>query len=525
MLRASSFALCSLLGLFLTDHVLTAQSKRTQRDPADYGWPFAVPKGAGARATLSRRDLYNLGILGAKAWDADTPDPAPRAGGGRRRFQGTGKPAKDVGPQRLVIRAIHPEGPARRAGLKLGDIVTAISGKNFKKGCFEVLAKALSKAESTKGKNVLTLKIERDGKKLDLDVKVPYLGKELAKPTVGKGRSIILRKALDWLAEKQESSGGFAASLGGNNGVVVMTSLAGLAWLASGSSAKRGKFKKNIARAHEFVVKGLTAKSPFAGRMPQGASWDQTNWAYAHVGIFLGELYAADGGKQLKRELETVAQTLSLRQEASGGYAHGPGGKNALGYLELNIMAGFVMTTLGLTKQAGCQVDDQVHERLLAYCKSSAGGGGVGYSTASGQKGQGNIGRTAGAWLGAVACGLRSQKFVKRMGSWAKSHIADVLDGHATLMQHILLAGVAAPALGKKASTSFWKGLRRDFTLARSPDGSFQSRPWHESLTMNSNTDVTMGQVWTTACWAIVLGAGDKNGSKLALPAWTGRKK
>ena len=66
--------------------------------------------------------------------------------------------------------------------------------------------------------------------------------------------------------------------------------------------------------------------------------------------------------------------------------------------------------------------------------------------------------------------------------------------------------------------------MRRDLILARAPDGSFQPRPWHESLLMQTNTDVIMGEVWTTACWTIVLAADGKGDKKGGLPGWLGRR-
>ena len=101
------------------------------------------------------------------------------------------------------------------------------------------------------------------------------------------------------------------------------------------------------------------------------------------------------------------------------------------------------------------------------------------------------------------------------MRDYVQQHVADMMGGHASLQQHILLAGIAAAALGAETRAAYWNGgLRRDLTLARAPDGSFQPRPWHETLAMSSNTDVAMGDVWTTASWAIVLGAhrDDKKG-------------
>ena len=111
------------------------------------------------------------------------------------------------------------------------------------------------------------------------------------------------------------------------------------------------------------------------------------------------------------------------------------------------------------------------------------------------------------------------------MAAYTKEHIADMMGGHASLQQHVLLAGLAAVALGKEGQAAYWAGgLQRDLTLARTPDGSLQPRPWHESLSMQSNTDVSVGEVWTTASWAIVLGAHGESG-KGGLPGWCGRRR
>jgi len=90
-------------------------------------------------------------------------------------------------------------------------------------------------------------------------------------------------------------------------------------------------------------------------------------------------------------------------------------------------------------------------------------------------------------------------------------------------MQHFLLAGVAAHAQGGDARKEFWSAAAQELTIARAPDGSFQPRPWHESLSIGSNSDVSFGDVWTTAAWAIVLACEpSRDGARPGLPAWMG---
>ena len=485
------------------------------------GWPFGA-----ARQRFRKLDLYNLGLLGAKAADAATPKPdlnaPPRTG--RRQVQM--QPASnDDGPDRLRIDVLFPEGPAERAGVKEGDILVGVGSRRFSKGSLEPIAKALLKAES--GKGVVTLLVERPGEKGTRKIKVtiPRGGKAAAKPTVGPGRAALVERALAWLAKRQGQAGEFSATLSGLNGAVVQTSVAGLAWIGAGSDLKGGPHQDNLRRAADWLVGNIEGfRNETAARAAGGPSWNQSNWGLAHAAIFLGELRARTPERGIEKALHFAAGQLVENQERSGGWAHGPGGKNALGYLELNIVTGLALCGLGLARQSGFLVPDDCFDRAHEYLKKSSSGGGVGYSAGAGQAGQGNIGRTAATWLGYLALGRRKDAFCRQMGKYVAGNADRPLGGHASLMQHILLAGVAAHAQGGAAKKSFWKAMRRDLVLARAPDGSFQPRPWHESLSMKSNSDVTFGEVWTTGAWAMVLVSEESKDGKRGFPAWYGRK-
>lgn len=511
-------ATAALLGCLLA----AAAPLPAQEAPAGgFAWPFGRKAGPGSGiGALEERDFHNLGLLGAKARDADRA-PATQRGG---RIAMTANPdAKDQGPERLLVEMLLPDGPASKAGLKPGDVLVGAGGRAFTEGSFAALAAALIKAEAA-AKGVVALDVERTGakgtQKLALKIPVPSGGADAAKPAAGKGRRAILLDACAWLAGRQNDDGGFAETLSGANGAVVQASLAGMAWLGAGGQ----KFTDNVDRAAKFVMRRLDAPDPMQGARTGGANWNQSNWGYVHAALFLAELQARRPSALVKNELQRLATEIGRRQEASGGWAHGPGGKNALDYLELNIVTGLALSALGSAKAVGCEVDRSVVEKAVAYCEASGGGGGgVGYSTAPGQAGQSNIGRTAAAWLGVENLGPGGAAFAPKARRWVAQNCGDYLGGHASLMQHILLAGVAAGALGGEAANRFWDHAERDLTLARAPDGSLQPRPWHESLAMGSNSDVTFGEVWTTAAWAIVLAADPKENKGAGLPVWTGQ--
>ena len=482
------------------------------------GWPFG---GSGFR----KWDLFNLGLIGAKASDAAGPAPVKNAPprSGRQSFQ-IDKPSHDDGPSALRLELIMPGGPAEKAGLVVGDVVVGAGSKKFRDGSLPALAKALLKAASKDGK--LTLHVRRaSGKTEKVIVEIEAGGKDAAKPTVGPGRRALVDGALKWLAERQDAEGGYRETLSGKNGAVVQTAVAGLAWLGAGNDLQNGPYKDNVARAAMWIAANVEAleQDGLGGRRPGGASWHQGNWGWAHAAIFLGELHLRTPDEKVKEALTYCAAMLSQTQEKSGGWAHGPGGKNALGYLELNIVTGLALSGLGLAHRNGIRVSDKVLERAEEYLRLSSGGGGVGYSANAGQKGQGNIGRTAACWLGYLALERGKSKFGKSMGAWVKRNVDAVLKGHASLMQHIMLAGVSAHAAGKASVRKFWKKLERDLVLARAPDGSFQPRPWHESLGMKSNSDVTFGDVWTTAAWTMILVSEPTKDGFVGFPGWFGR--
>lgn len=479
-------------------------------------WPFGIdPEDPRAR----NRDLYNLGLLGAKATDAIRGEPQP--GTGLQRFEGVVEEVPDHGPKKLHIECLFPEGPAAVAGLRVGDVVVGLGSKEFKDGCFAPLSKALIGAASAKKPKEITLRVEREGERGVQKIAVPIepLDKLLAKPSRPEARALLAARALDWLAERQGEDGGFPQTLSGMNGAVVQTCMAGLAWITGGSSLESGPHAENLAKAFTFVSTNAGAKSALSGET--GSNWSQENWGWVHAGIFLGELHRASPNEELLVALQRIVDTIQGNQEASGGYAHGPGGPNALGYVELNIVGGLALCALGLGQQAGCTIDEDKVERLMAYIEASSGDG-VGYSTKDGQRGIANIGRSASTWLGYRTLGQGKNKFAARLAGYVKRNADEVLGGHASLMQHILFAGLAAQAQGGAAEKNYWSTMERDLVLALSPDGSFQPRPWSESVRMASNSDVSFGEVWTTACWTCVLACQPPKKSSGGLPALLG---
>ena len=76
--------------------------------------------------------------------------------------------------------------------------------------------------------------------------------------------------------------------------------------------------------------------------------------------MFLAECYACHKDPTLKAKIQEVVRLLEGSQEDTGGWAHGPGGPNSLGYLELEVMSNLAVTALGLAKRIGCKVNEEI---------------------------------------------------------------------------------------------------------------------------------------------------------------------
>lgn len=459
--------------------------------PDDWPWPppgmggngngngnggngFGQPRRSGEFHTL---DAFNLGPIGAR-----------------------GMPSRDG----IVVNALWPDGPAAAAGLKVDDVIikagrSETSGEDEK--ALYALAEEIDSVEN-KRKPELVLTVLRNGSEEEIVIELEKLGKFSSKGAKGNDKvEELIKVGLEWIAAKQESNGSWYTQLGGQNGTVTVTALSALALMADGSTASKGKYKTQIRKACDYVMETVGKEQSFGGRsgFGGGGNWNQTNWSWGYGGIFLAECYAATKSiNGLKAKLTEIAETIAANQESTGGWAHGPGGPNALNYLELEIMSNYVLTALGMIDAAGVDgVDGDVIEKGCEYiAKCSGRDGGVGYSTRQGQQGWGNTNRTAGAIAAFDACGKKSHAHFSRMVSYFKRNVSPLAGAHGSMLQGFFLGAVAAEKLGIYGD--FWESIVWEVQLLRCPDGSFTHRPTEETLMMGTNSDLTLGQNWTT---------------------------
>src|SRR5437868_1525754 len=108
------------------------------------------------RKLLLAMGVFGLALLPLAAQESDEP-----AKGRGRAFIGVGVEPISENAERpgLMVREVEPEGPAAKAGIKQGDILLKVGGKELKD--FQNLVSMI--AEHKPGDQV-TLSVMRDGK-------------------------------------------------------------------------------------------------------------------------------------------------------------------------------------------------------------------------------------------------------------------------------------------------------------------------------------------------------------------------
>jgi len=412
----------------------------------------------------------------------------------------------------LEVKVVHDPSPAGDAGVRRGDVIVGVAGRRLRErdpGPVLQVIEAVEEAEGSRRRKPVVLVVERGGEQLEIEVRVERLDDHSRKcPDRCDKCEDVVRAGLEFLARTQAGDGSFPTQLGGKTGMVVVTSLGGLAFLAAGVEPERGN---PLEKALGYVMNhvGAAESSPFGGGMGGGGmgggNWNQENWELGYGLMFLAEMARITRRRDVLEKCRELVAKIEANQEPSGGWAHGPGGPNALGYVELEIVGNYLLTGLGAARRLELEVDEARLEKALSWIEgTSPGDGGVGYSQRDGQR-HGDPGRTAGALVAFHALGAARHPFYDRMAAYYERNMGGLPGGHVSPAMHLLAGAMAARIMGRRAWDDYMDTYRLHIMQHRRPDGSFAATPTEESRAMRSNTDVTVGPRWLTATYVLIL--------------------
>ncbi len=314
-------------------------------------------------------------------------------------------------------------------------------------------------------------------------------------PSKCKTCTAMMGKALDYLAKKMQGDGLEA----GNGGETVCTSIAGLAFMANGSTPTSGPHAKQIEMAAQAVLRRVGSKTK--GKNAQGMEFEGFgNWDLGFGAWFLAEYYAQKPSPAVEQKLKFICEKICEQREPCGGWGHAPN----FAYKDLVVVTNACLMGLGSLKMVRIPVPDDVIARGAKYLEDSSSGGTVGYSPREGQKGWGHAGRASGAGYAMTKCGV-ANGFHKSVCTFVKGSLKSIPKDHASPTLHYLFGGLFSYMLGADAWREF-RGLYLDPWLsAQQADGSFKC-PTKSDVQemMGMDPDGMVGPNYMTSVFALV---------------------
>ncbi len=170
-----------------------------------------------------------------------------------------------------------------------------------------------------------------------------------------------IRAGLAWLARTQNADGSFGG--GTYRGNIAVTALAGLAFMASGSSPGRGPYGGPIDRALEYVMAN-TAPSGFIA-VP-GSATHGPMYSHGFGALFLAEAYGMTRRPEIREKLRKAVQLIIDTQNDEGGWRYQPIKHDA--DLSVTICQ---INALRAARNAGLYVPRETVEACIRYVKQS----------------------------------------------------------------------------------------------------------------------------------------------------------
>ena len=182
-----------------------------------------------------------------------------------------------------------------------------------------------------------------------------------------------VKRGLDYLAKIQSRRGHV-----GTQAPLAFTALAGLAWMAGGSTPTRGPYASNVMNALKFVLscgRGSTGYlNEGAGRMAGGSGMHGHGYAL----LFLAELYGMCGDldsasdESVKEAIVRGVAVTEKAQHSSGGWTYDPRPEGHEGSVTVT-----QVQALRAARNIGVNVNQKVIDRGISYIRKSTNADGT----------------------------------------------------------------------------------------------------------------------------------------------------
>ncbi len=412
-----------------------------------------------------------------------------------------------------VIDSVSSGTAAQQAGVLAGDVILNINNQPLEKPYQDIVATIIDAAHKSKKetvKFVFQLKRHSVEKAITFNVTLRELE-----------TSVAITKALDYLADeliedpeyKKTPTRQFYAP-------IIYAPLAGLAFVESGSTQTSGRHATALRHVLTYVMEhgGRRKKNMDAINKAVQANICSLTHNSGYSAMFLAQLIDSESSikkqaaqkpkfsrKQVIEKLRECCQSLEKLQLKNGGWQHGSGGKNGLGYTHLMAATVTAMNGLAMAQQVGVKVDQKVINKGLEYIQKCTDKGHVGYTI--GNRGSFSAGRNAGVLQILYRLGLQDDKLVKPIKSKLSNNLRGAQTGHGSPVWHLCYAGMAIGQLSPAARDEFNSLYRKKLLSGQQKDGSILAPAKQGEQIGRSEENKVWGALYTTPLIVLALQA------------------
>lgn len=277
-------------------------------------------------------------------------------------------------------------------------------------------------------------------------------------------------RGLEWLRRNQANDGSWRNSGGYGSYPAAMTGIAGMAFIASGSTPTRGRYWNEVRKSVGFLLKNA---DPNTGVISVPAEEGRSMYGHGFATLYLASVFGMeeDLRKQdkLKRVLDKAVQLIASAQSSAGGWIYTPDSNSDEGSVTVT-----QIQALRACRMAGIVVDKKVIDKSIDYikrCQNSDGS--IRYSLNSGGSGRPAI-TAAGVAVLYNAGVYDDQPFVDKAVKYCMKHIKTSVrnTGHHYYAQ--LYWSQALYQRGGKDWDKYYKSMAAWLLKQQSKDGSWQ---------------------------------------------------
>jgi len=242
---------------------------------------------------------------------------------------------------------------------------------------------------------------------------------ELVKPETQRA----IDRGLAWLASRQTDDGAFGEaknSMGYGRNVAVV-SLAGMAFLSSGSTPGRGQFGQNVSRCLSYVL----AAADDSGFICEPANTSHgPMYDHGFATLFLAECYGMSPDSEVRDKLARAVRLIVSTQNPEGGWRYQPKASEA----DISVTICQVMA-LRAARNAGIYVPNETIDRCVDYVKRSQNAdGGFMYMLTGGPS---RFPRSAAGIVALYSAGIYEGDEIKRGLEYLMQHLPAAEDFRA----------------------------------------------------------------------------------------------